>query len=167
MSDALPNPEILSALRLIAANTDHLLDGQHRIEGRLTGVEKDVATLKTGVATLKTDVASFKAYVVTLAADLATLTAEVGSLKAGGDQTKLELRRLRVDVMDRLDRFQTMLENVRDSTAVTLMLDQRVAKKLKETDQDRDDLFEQMMAMERQLMTLALRIDAIEDRSHP
>ena len=34
------------------------------------------------------------------------------------------------------------------------------------TDQDRDDPVERIMAMERQLMTLALRVDAIEGRSH-
>ena len=87
-------------------------------------------------------------------------------LETALDQTRHELLKLRVDVMDRLDRFQSMLENVRDSTAVTLMMDQRTTKRLKAAEQDRDDLFEQMMAMERQLMTLALRVDAIEEQRH-
>ena len=94
------------------------------------------------------------------------IEARMDLLEKSLEQTRFELLKLRVDVMERLDRFQATLDNVRDSTAVTLMMDQRLTKKLKGIDQDRDDLFEQMMAMERQLMTLSLRIDAIEDQRH-
>ncbi len=109
---------------------------------------------------------TIESLLVGLDARVGILETRIGLLETGLDQTKLEVLKLRVDMMERLDRFQVTLDNVRESTAVTLMMDQRVAKKLKETDKDRDDLFEQMMAIERQLMTLSLRIEAIEDQRH-
>ena len=167
MSDALPFSEIvLSTLRQIEANTDQLLDGQQRLERRMDAVEARLGALDARLAALEVRLGDLESAIAALDGRVGLLEIRVGLLETSLDQTRHELLKLRVDVMERMDRFQTTLDNVRDSTAVTLMMDQRVTKKLKETDQDRDDLFEQMMAMERQLMTLSLRIDAIEEQRH-
>ena len=152
MSEVTPFTEILAGLRQIATNIDQLGAGQARIDERLGAIESRLVTIES--------------LLVGLDARVGILETRIGLLETGLDQTKLEVLKLRVDMMERLDRFQVTLDNVRESTAVTLMMDQRVAKKLKETDKDRDDLFEQMMAIERQLMTLSLRIEAIEDQRH-
>ena len=165
MSDT--SPEVLSILRQLVVHSERMTGELGQVNGELGRVSANVARLSADVGLLAEGQQKIELRLGKVESRLDVLEMHTSALPAGLEQTNTELSKVGVEMMDRLDRFQATLNDVRDSTNVTIMMDQRVNRKLSETGRDRDELFTQMMAMERQITTLALRIDGIEGSSHP
>ena len=159
---------VIEEQQRISARLDRMEARFDGLEARLDRVERRFDGLEARLDRVETRFDGLEARLDRVETRFDELETKIGGLAtvAALTQTREELSKLRSDVMDRLDRFQASLDSVRDSMAVTLMMDQRVSKKLDEAGKDRDELFAQMMAMERQMMLLSVRIDAIEERRH-
>lgn len=75
-----------------------------------------------------------------------------------------DARRLRADLMERMDRLDNRLSERRESDVVTHEIAQRVERRTKGTDDDIYSLSEQIGALQSQIHRLSSRVDQIEER---
>jgi chromosome segregation ATPase len=86
-----------------ALHTKMLQDHATKLDGLttdVTGLKKDVATLKTDVTGLKKDVATLKTDVTGLKKDVATLKTDVATLKTGVAELKTGVAELKADMRE-------------------------------------------------------------------
>ena len=98
--------QILSEIGRLGANLTGLRTEVTGLSAEVTGLGADLTGLRTEVTGLRTEVTG-------LGADLTGLRTEVTGLRTG-------VTGLRVDLMDRMDRLQNALTEIRDDIGVNM-----------------------------------------------
>lgn len=120
------------------------------IRGGISGLQTEITGLHTEITGLRADVADLRIRIDRLEADVASVKADAHATRSA--------------IMDRIDRLQNTIDQLRSEMTVNWAMADTAIKKARGNQDEVREVYDLVSSMQRQIRLLAARVDGLESR---